>query len=176
MGVLEAKSHTYSETSSPDLIVKPVDGASVDAAYATFEWKRVEGADGYRFELAEDETFAHVTVDASVGETTSLTLFESVPADGRLRYARVKALESGRTIAVSATTTFRPVNSTDIHQELRPNAIAARSTSTSFQGEPPVVDVHTAPWRTASTSAVDVAVIMGVMILTLVSFGLMMLL
>ncbi len=172
MGVTEVTP----QVSAPHLIVKPENGASVNAAYATFEWKQLKGADGYRFELAEDATFSNITVDASVGETTSLTLFESIPADGRLRYARVKALENGQTIAISATTTFRPVSGAAVEEVNRPTSLDSQWGSTPFKSEPALPDVETAPWKSSMTSVTEVSIIMGVMILTLAAFGWMMIL
>lgn len=173
MGVLEADPRTAISTAPSPAIVVPSEGASVDAAYATFEWEPVPGADNYSFQASEDADFTEVIVDASVGDATSLTLFEAFPPDGRERYARVEALDGVFRVSMSDVRAFRPVTDTELESERMPKKPAVRrapvtrmkqateAAPAGIESEETSMDAEE-PWRTGTTS---IGLVWGVIVL-----------
>ncbi len=72
--------------------IHPIEGAVVDAGAAAFTWEPVPTASGYQLQIAKTEAFDNPMVDWTFDETTSLTLFEGVPAEEAVLYWRVRAL------------------------------------------------------------------------------------
>lgn len=177
MDLLEVLPRRQAAGTAPSLLVVPGNGAAVDAAYATFEWQPVDHADGYRFEVAEDVAFTRIVVDAAVGAATSLTLFEAFPADGRQRFARVKALDGARTTVTSATIGFRPVTDAQLEHERMPAKPVARRAPVTLAPAPPHVkravdtDAVIEPWREARTTRMDVIASMGLILLMIAIFA-----
>lgn len=71
--------------------VAPLDGAPADGSAAFFQWEGVPGATTYAVQVADDTRFQNLRFDASVGDTTSLTLYSALPENGATFYWRLRA-------------------------------------------------------------------------------------
>lgn len=75
----------------------PVHGAVVRGADAKLTWRGVEGAEGYHVQVAADEAFTKLAVDAPVGAATTLTVQNVLGGASGLVWWRVAArTASGR--------------------------------------------------------------------------------
>lgn len=158
---------------TPEFVL-PADGAAVDAAYATFEWTAAVTASGYRFQVSEGPDFQNLVVDASVGDTTSLTLFETFRPDGIIRFARVQVLNVDGGGAFSKAVRFRPLSDVEVERErasqrsrLR-KVEAVRAPVLRIDSGDAKMQVELPPFRTGTTSAGLAAVFTGVILLSLV--------
>lgn len=77
---------------APPVPVYPLDRDAVDARAAAFTWEAVPEASGYQLQVGSSESFDDPIVDLPFDQTTSLTLFEMLPADAPSLYWRVRAL------------------------------------------------------------------------------------
>jgi len=64
----------------------------VDQSAVPFTWERVPGATGYGLQVAPTEEFTEPIIDLTVDQTTSVTLYDTLPPDGRSFYWRVRPL------------------------------------------------------------------------------------
>ena len=64
----------------------------VEQSAVPFTWERVPGATGYGLQVAPTEGFAEPVIDLTVDQTTSITLYDTLPPDGRSFYWRVRPL------------------------------------------------------------------------------------
>jgi hypothetical protein len=72
--------------------VHPIEGDALDAHAAAFTWEPVPEASGYQLQVARVESFDDSIVDLTFDQTTSLTLFDMLPAESSPLYWRVRAL------------------------------------------------------------------------------------
>lgn len=91
---------------TPPVPVAPVAGAETDGYAVTFEWEPVSDARHFRVEWADTETFDGETATAHVQNTHALTLYETLPSDGRAYFWRVQADRAGGWTAWSAPQWF----------------------------------------------------------------------
>jgi len=85
---LSAAASTFQKQSLPPLPLSPADGALL-SDQPVFRWSSVEGARRYRFQIAQEPTFAAPMEDVTTA-STSYTPFTTHPADTTL-YWRVRA-------------------------------------------------------------------------------------
>jgi hypothetical protein len=85
---LSAAPSNFQKQSIPPSIISPADGALL-TEQPVFRWNTVEGARRYRFQVAQEPTFASPIEDVSTA-ATSYTPFTTHPADTTL-YWRVRA-------------------------------------------------------------------------------------
>lgn len=64
----------------------------VDQRAVPFGWERVPEATGYQLQVAPTDAFAEPVVDLTVDQTTSVTLYDTLPADGQSLYWRLRPL------------------------------------------------------------------------------------
>lgn len=121
----------------------PRDGAAVDGLAATFSWEPVEGA-AYRIQVSASDRFDDVMLDVDAGESTSLTLFELLPRDGRRLAWRVANLEKDAEPLWSNPAWFLSADAED-RPAAAPAAPAARP-----------VPASTAPDRSEAPTGADV--------------------
>lgn len=74
--------------------LSPVGGDVVDGSYVEFLWTGVAGATDYWLQVASDSRFEDLWFDASVGDTTSLTLYDHLPERGEPVYWRIRSRSS----------------------------------------------------------------------------------
>ena len=85
---LSAAASNFQKQSIPPAAISPADGALLNAQ-PIFRWTQVEGARRYRFQVAQEPTFAAPLEDVATA-ATSYTPFTTHPADTTL-YWRVRA-------------------------------------------------------------------------------------
>ncbi len=102
---LSAAASTFQKQSIPPTATSPADGALL-SEQPVFRWTSVEGARRYRFQIAQEPTFAAPLEDVSTA-STSYTPFTTHPADTTL-YWRVRADDENLIgLTWSATRTFQ---------------------------------------------------------------------
>jgi len=67
----------------------------VDQSAVPFTWERVPEASGYRLQVAPTDAFADPIIDLTVDQTTSITLYDTLPPDGQSFYWRLRSLFRG---------------------------------------------------------------------------------
>lgn len=68
----------------------------VDPQAVLFSWEEVPEASGYQLQVASNEDFADPTVDLTVDQTTSVTLYDTLPPEGGASFAwRIRPLFGG---------------------------------------------------------------------------------
>lgn len=77
---------------APPVPVHPMEGDAVDVRAAGFTWEAVPEASGYQMQVGETDALDAPTVDLTLDQTTTLTLFEMLPAETSPLYWRVRAL------------------------------------------------------------------------------------
>jgi hypothetical protein len=77
---------------APPVPIYPIEGDAVDAAAPAFTWEAVPEAVGYRIQVARAESFDDPTVDLTVDQITSLTLFDALSEARATFHWRVSAL------------------------------------------------------------------------------------
>jgi hypothetical protein len=85
---LAAAASNFEKRSTPPSLMSPADGALM-TEQPVFRWTSVEGARRYRFQVAQEPTFADLLEDVATA-STSYTPFTTHPADTTL-YWRVRA-------------------------------------------------------------------------------------
>ena len=85
---LMAAASNFQKQSIPPAAMSPADGALL-TSQPVFQWSQVEGARRYRFQVAQEPTFANPLEDVTTA-ATSYTPFTTHPADTTL-YWRVRA-------------------------------------------------------------------------------------
>ncbi|MCA0269012.1 MAG: hypothetical protein LCH53_07320 [Bacteroidetes bacterium] len=73
------------------VLLAPSTDTPVYGSDVTLRWKTVEGARGYRVQVAADEAFETLVVDSRLGPVTSLHVRALAPGDGGRLYWRVAA-------------------------------------------------------------------------------------
>jgi hypothetical protein len=102
---LSAAASTFQKQSIPPTAMSPADGALL-TEQPVFRWTPVEGARRYRFQVAQEPTFAAPIEDVTTA-STSYTPFTTHPADTTL-YWRVRADDENLIgLTWSATRTFQ---------------------------------------------------------------------
>jgi hypothetical protein len=78
--------------SAPDAprLVAPRPDAEIDGGTALFQWRARDGATGYRLQVARDAACTDLLFDAPVGDTTEMTLYDTLPEDGQTFFWRVR--------------------------------------------------------------------------------------
>ena len=146
--------------------VQPTDGAPVDGSAAIFTWSPPPRADGYEVQVATDPDFETIAVGLSVEPTTSLTLYDALPTDGRTLYWRLRAQRRDDTFtpwSAPATLTAATDDAVRAHESrtipdeerraARQRTRATADSSTSTRSEPPTSQGDAEAWfHTASTS------------------------
>lgn len=77
---------------APPVPVHPIEGDAVDAQAAGLTWEAVPEASGYQVQVGETDALDDPAVDLTLDRTTTLTLFEMLPAEASPLYWRVRAL------------------------------------------------------------------------------------
>jgi len=72
--------------------VTPVGGISIEARTAEFTWTHVPEATEYHLQIAPEADFADTYFDASVGNATTLSVYDVLPEDGSTCYWRVRGI------------------------------------------------------------------------------------
>lgn len=90
--------------------VDPQDGSITDGFATTFEWEPVEGATGYRLQVAQDTAFEDLKFDADLGRAQSITLYDLLPLDGPELRWRVEARRKDEAATWSPPARFRAVS------------------------------------------------------------------
>lgn len=80
---------TRSDIAQP---VTPVAGAEIEARTAEFTWTRVPNATEYDLQIGAEADFSETYFDASVGNNTTLSVYDVLPEDGSTCYWRVRAV------------------------------------------------------------------------------------
>ncbi len=73
----------------------PLGGAVADYASVPFRWEGVEGAQGYRLQIAPDRQFGRGVTELAVGQTTDFTLVDALPVSDAPLFWRVRAEREG---------------------------------------------------------------------------------
>lgn len=69
----------------------PLDGALVDASAASFAWRGVSGAKGYRLQVGPTPDFDRDVLEVEAGQATSITLYGTLPVRDADLFWRVRA-------------------------------------------------------------------------------------
>lgn len=85
------------QVDAPPVPIRPISGDAVETDGVTLTWEGVPEAAGYRVQVAPTEAFDDPFVDFSLDQTTTLTLFDTLPAEQEPLYWRVQVLFSGAT-------------------------------------------------------------------------------
>lgn len=75
----------------PPRPLRPLSAAVVDHASVSFQWEGVDGARGYRLQIAPDRQFGRGVTELDVGQSTDFTLVDALPVSGSQLFWRVRA-------------------------------------------------------------------------------------
>ena len=84
----------------------PTAGDTLQNDAPAFSWSDVDGATAYHLQVAPTDAFETLLFDSSVGNHTSLTVYDAVPQDGGTYYWRVRAETTGGPTAWSTPASF----------------------------------------------------------------------
>lgn len=70
----------------------PTEETSANRNATTFAWEPIPEASGYQLQVGRSEKFSDVDVDLTLDQTTSLTLYKTLPKEGSTLYWRVRSL------------------------------------------------------------------------------------
>lgn len=70
----------------------PTEETSANRNATTFAWEPIPEASGYQLQVARSEDFSDVDVDLTLDQTTSLTLYKTLPQEGSTLHWRVRSL------------------------------------------------------------------------------------
>ena len=128
------------DTSVPQLAT-PLDGELTDGMATTFEWEQADEAQGYYLQIAEDVGFSDIVLEAAIGDTNTLTIYDALPLDGPEMSWRVGALGDTDTRWSSSSTfsavsnlaervrqTARPASYPTLAREMKTEAVPLTST------------------------------------------------
>lgn len=147
------------QVDAPPVPIRPITGDAVEVDGVTLTWEGVPEAAGYRVQVAPSEAFDEPVVDLTLDQTTTLTLFDALPADQERFYWRVQVLFAGATAGAwsesvqfeatpDAGDDFEPEGGDDAASSIERSAVAA------------------GPAREAHTSSAMAVTFIGVLIIS----------
>lgn len=126
-----AKRPTVNPKGAP-LPQAPIDGEPADASALTFEWTPVEGAAGYRLQVAPSDAFGEVLIDLPLAATDALTVYGLLPP-GTAYYWRVRARVGDEERPWSRPAAFHAASDDEVEAYTREQADADRAARRSAE-------------------------------------------
>lgn len=142
--------------------------ARLDGTAAPLAWQPLPEAQEYHVQVASTPRFDALLFDETVGDSTSVTLYELLPADGTRLHWRVRARTPQGWTPFSPSAVVVAVNDEEAEAWQREHAErqATREDAAREDQLPPAA-VTTLPYRTETTSATQAALFL-VLILSVV--------
>lgn len=148
----------------------PIDDALVDGAAVTLLWHPVPGASAYGVQAADDAAFQHLRLDTSVGESLSVTVYETFPTNGARFFWRVRGLADGAEGPYSEPASFRAVTDEEVEVQRAEDAAQVaqsirRQTTAQAKSSAEVAE-DAAPHLTSMTTAAEAAAFIFMLLAT----------
>jgi hypothetical protein len=151
---------------APPVPLEPAADARVNPSAVSFVWDGVPEASGYQLQVAPTAGFDHPTVDLTLDQVVSITLYDQIPADAVTQHWRVRSL-----FPTGATGPWSRVSAIDVTEGASAPSLAQASEPESQRaasGINPAAAGRAQHARTSGTIALSMAVIVIVsFILTL---------
>ena len=158
--------------------MQPVDGAPVDGSAAIFTWSPPQQAARYEIQVAPEPDFQTIVVGLSVEPSTSLTLYDALPTDGRTLHWRLRAQRRDDTCtpwSAPATLTAATDEAVRAHESATAPTEEELAThqrthamQTPSEQNSPTTDAG-APVQTASTSSMATLMWAGIVVVSFVA-------
>ncbi|PEN13584.1 hypothetical protein CRI94_09765 [Longibacter salinarum] len=127
----------------------PVAGTEVNAHTSEFTWTAVSDATEYELQIAPTADFAEPFFDSSVGDTTTISVYDAIPENGSTCYWRVRAITDAGAGDWSGVANFVAARDTVVEQrtESTPQANTINSPAPTHPTKNAPVDGHAATFE-----------------------------
>ena len=155
---------------APPVPLEPTADARVNPAAVSFVWDGVPEASGYQLQVAPSTDFDQPTVDLTLDQVVSITLYDQIPAEAVTQHWRVRCLFPNGT-----TGPWSRVSAVDVAEDAGPSSLAREAepeTRRAASGVDPIAAGPAKHARTSGTTALVMAVVATVsFILTVALIG-----